>query len=253
MSERNLLVIDWDYFFVEESDKYPLMYDWGHREIPLFIEGLWPMRASSFLAKKVSLPRLSGLERTWWERFRFTAKAECFIHESNVMAAHPTVRGRGGWDNLYLFDAHHDAGYHDASEILRSATMDCGNWSLAYLGRGATHRVRYPKWKHWAFEAESKASLVDVFGQRIERQFDSEAETFPVFSRIFICRSGAWVPPWLDRQFFDFIARCPVKKKIIMEALGCRSWSWRKTRREAFKMKLLMSKNEADNLATRGR
>ena len=51
-NRKQLLVIDWDYFTpVKESlaPGWPL-YDWGHQESPVFIDGpAWQYRTADFL------------------------------------------------------------------------------------------------------------------------------------------------------------------------------------------------------------
>ena len=249
---RNLLVIDWDYFGVEESEKYPMMYDWGHREAPLFIEGLWPMRAAAFLARACPLPRLSGKQVGFWDRFRFARGAVCHVSESNVMAASDAILPTRlkTWDSVWLYDAHHDAGYRSFWEIYRSTTLDCGEWSLAFLSRGATHHVRYPRWKTWAFKVEPYAGFDELYRHRIDRAFDDEAPNPVRFTHVFVCRSGAWMPSWHDPAFFRFLADCPVPVNIL-DSLGVREWSWREARREARKMKLMLTTIDQQNTAQR--
>lgn len=36
-----------------------------------------------------------------------------------------------------------------------------------------------------------------------------------VFHRVFVCRSGAWVPPWADPGFFAFLEEAPLPKVAL--------------------------------------
>lgn len=203
----NLLVVDFDYFFPvpERGEMFLKYYDWGHNEsMPAGLqETLWSIRASDFLSGGHPLPQTSGLENTFWDRFTFADNAEACFADSNVYAY------RNDWlgvDNLYLFDAHHDCGYRPDSpkQVEMDGFVTCEDWMILYAVYGTHLKVFYPKWRTLAMELEPTPAIA------VHRQMDHEQPVDLVFDRLFVCRSGSWVPPWLDAAFDSFLASCPV-------------------------------------------
>lgn len=216
-----LLVVDWDYFFPnpleggELTDTSVLyLYDWGHKETPFFIESVWPLRAAGFLRRGLPLPGTSGEEIDFWSRFRFDPGVIMYVSESNADAARPEVLE--GVREIWLFDAHADCGYRgeeSLKKIFDAGSVDCEDWGLYAVSLGITLHVRYPQWKVGAFESEPVTGADVLFPGRVDRDID-EGDVFPLqFGRVFVCRSGAWVPPWLDEQFVRFVETAPVSKR----------------------------------------
>jgi hypothetical protein len=116
---RRLLVVDFDFFFVnpaETGDDPYFLYDWQHAETNNCRYVVWPVRAAGFFARGLPLPRCAGYE-TFWQRFpHLDQTAPLWIADSNAYAG---TLGRGvndtGWQQVWLYDAHHDAGYGPAS------------------------------------------------------------------------------------------------------------------------------------------
>lgn len=216
----HLLVVDWDYFFPNPFDggdhdavADSHLYDWAHAETLFHINRVWQTRASSFLYNGSSLPMCSGWE-TFWDRFTVAEDAPLFMAESNLYAATiPAGLGYSGsvtdvadwpWDSVWLYDAHHDCGYNTTLEAWRErGTITCEDWMLVHHEAGSKLHMRYPAWKTRAFEVEKRTRVP------VDRRFDDGAAPPVVFDAVFLCRSGAWVPPWCDHQFEDFASRYP--------------------------------------------
>jgi hypothetical protein len=115
----NLLSIDADFFFPEpHSGPELLLYDWGHRESPLFINDLWEIRASGFLRHDLPLPGLSDEVEGFWDQFQFKKNAKFYVSESHAFAATRDLSRRfhgkdKGPHSVWSFDAHHDLGYKE--------------------------------------------------------------------------------------------------------------------------------------------
>jgi hypothetical protein len=222
---KRLLVVDWDYFYprgFEMNDEYCAVmeargdsvwnYDWGHQENGMFIEMMWPIRASGFMRRGVDpLPSTTGEEITFWEQFSFAGDVEVFVGESNSYAAHPFVTGEEGSTDInevWLYDAHHDCGYrgHDPHEVVEKGEYECGNWMMLYWSHGARLYVRYPTWAEW----KKREFRMDLPKRSVNRRTaaPTNGPKGPI-DRVFICRSGAWVPPWVDEKFIDFVHACP--------------------------------------------
>jgi hypothetical protein len=211
---KRVLSVDWDYFFpVKTTDKDEwMLYDWGAREAPFFIDQIWATREAAFLRAGKPLPMTSGEEKGFWKRFKFSSDAKLFISESHVHMCHADVWEEIGFGaNILNFDAHHDAGYKDAdmtTPFTKDGAIHCGNWVIPHslLGGNKTSLV-YPNWKKDAFKQEPKPTLT------LKRKFDDGKDYSKPFDVVFVCRSGAWVPPWVDDDFRKFVAACPVKTR----------------------------------------
>ncbi len=226
---ERLLVVDWDYFFPNierpEDGKHMefLMYDWGHNEQrhrDIFLNHIWIGRAATFKAAGFPIPDTSRLEAAFWQRFRFSPKTELYYADSNVFAVDDTVAK--GIQGIWLFDAHHDSGYKGSiTDIINRGTVNCEDWMINYAGVQGLPHVRYPQWRHYAMQTEPEPLI------SIDRQVDDEQPMRRMFHRIFVCRSGAWTPPWVDSKFTDFIADCPVRQKHNLDGVSERSFNWK--------------------------
>ncbi len=226
-----LLSVDWDYFFPKveriEDGELPngknvfFMYDWGHKESGIFISYIWPHRAADFVRAGLELPKTSGLEREFWSRFRFSPHATMFYAESHSQAADPRVMRNV--TEVWSYDAHHDAGY-DADKLqdaMQRGHVTCEDWLAYYVIRGSKASVVYPKWRDYAVEEEIKPVI------QVDRVIDNGKSVPVTFDRVFVCRSGAWVPPWVDSEFDAFIKAAPMqRKRQIGDEMADRS-GWR--------------------------
>ncbi|WP_243093897.1 hypothetical protein [Thermus thalpophilus] len=197
-----LLVVDFDYFFpVPQDPRHPEahLYAWAHFETPYYLQEAWEARALAFLLRGLPLPQAQGW-KGFWERFNFTSGARLFYADSNALAFHPRVRE--GVEEVVLFDAHHDAGYR-----LLGEEPACDDWMVFYARAGARLAVYYPPWRNPSLEPEPQVPLA--------RALDPGGKVAGVFHRVFLCRSGAWVPPWVDPSFFAFLEAAPLPKEAL--------------------------------------
>lgn len=219
-----MLSVDWDFFFPKvermQDQRFPgefWLYDWGHQETVLNITTLWPIRAAGFMYASVPLPGLTGEERTFWERFQFSPDATLFVAESHAAAALEQVVG--GVTHVLSYDAHHDSGYKPerVRRMRETGRIECDEWLAYYRVRRAKRKVVYPRWRSYAMTFEDNPVMP------VTRVVDDGQPVAGVFDRVFICRSGAWVPPWVDDQFEGFVAACPVTSRTSVGRLVDRS------------------------------
>ncbi len=197
-----LLVVDFDYFFpVPQDPGDPLapLFAWAHFETPYYLLEAWEERALAFLLRGLPLPKARGWQG-FWGRFAFAPGAVLYYAESNALAFHPEVRR--GVEEVVLFDAHHDAGYRPLGEA-----PACDDWMVFYHRQGARLRVYYPPWRDPRLEPEPQVA--------VERLQDPGGAVPGVFHRVFLCRSGAFVPPWADADFL------PSWRPLL-----CPRWPW---------------------------
>ena len=217
----NVLVVDWDFFFPvtypgdEPGSPDWQLWDWGHdetRHAGLFLDFIWYSRAAGFIRAGRALPSMDGTQRDFWRRFRFTKHASLYVAESNALAADRRVLD--GATSVWLYDAHHDSGYQGENSlgaVHQRRGYICEDWMLAYWARGAETHMRYPQHRVNAFEREPHPWLEH---RGLDRKFDDGQPNPVLFSRVFLCRSGVWVPSWCDRDFEEFVETCPVRRKV---------------------------------------
>jgi len=80
--------------------------------------------------------------------------------------------------------------------------MDCSNWGV--VGREFCRIGRldlvYPAWRKNSEEDFVKGKLYHP------TTISYELPALSDYDKVFICRSGAWTPPWFDDQFEEFVA-----------------------------------------------
>ena len=218
-----LLSIDWDFFFRDQPEKKSQWtdYDWGHGEFPLFVDPLvWECRALSFTTNGLSLPMTAGFE-SFWSQFQFSGDSKLIVAESHSRAVASVVSE--GVSDVWNYDAHHDGGYNPKPpDECRDGIWTCEDWMIYYGLNGALLHVRYPQWKSRAFVLEGQPLFAHIdIGFHV-----SEEVRDLTFNRIFVCRSGAWVPPWCDQDFCRFIDACPIPVCMVLDDVSPRKGSF---------------------------
>jgi hypothetical protein len=107
------------------------------------------------------------------------------------------IAERESFSDIWNFDAHHDCGYGDG----KHGVIECDNWGLPFLINGTRVHVRYPRWRAYWREVEPKTEWP---GPGLDRATDTGQAMRRRFDTAFVCRSGAWVPAWLDDEWDRF-------------------------------------------------
>jgi len=207
----NVISLDFDFWL--EMPEFE-NYDWGFREAPFFMDYIWAMRAMDALARGVDLreqinlpkdePHPAEFLKLLMDRKLNVVRNSVAISESHVMAYKWFVRLK----DLHIIhiDAHHDFGYASGMRQL-----NCDNWVKYLVAKGKVKKITliYPKWRlrqvnEWengGIEAAEKLGVeVDVcYG--LEESLPRDLK----IRKMFICRSGAWVPPWMDEKFLSIV------------------------------------------------
>jgi hypothetical protein len=216
MSRKIYLSVDFDYFCHEED-----WWDWGHGETPLFQDLAWHTRVRMYeetLFEKFANP----LPSKFWEKlvelgYNFDTCESIKVSDSHLFAAHDFLDLTPGRVEIVNFDAHHDMGYADWKTLKKQwidkSRVDCSNWLLVLMHQldFLTAACVYPEWKgtrevskdrkpSW----ENTKSLRERFRYGVySEQYARELAGDVV--GVFIARSGAWMPPWHDQAFVDFV------------------------------------------------
>lgn len=207
---KNLLVVDWDYFFKVPQHPDPdwSLYDWGHKETPFFIGPVWVIRAATFMGAKGAVPTTTGEERDFWSKFKFSPTARIYVSDSNSYSASQVLRQ--DTSRVVLFDAHHDSGYGGGRVNYRKGIVTCDNWMMHY---SKAHRtVVFPDWLNRDMWGTPEQSIY----MATTKDYDFTRHTFDA---VHVCRSGAWVPPWLDQDFITFVNGFRTSQNILRRFL----------------------------------
>lgn len=228
-AELKLLVVDWDFFFPNpawsaEITEESMLYLWDHKEAPFFLGPVvWGNRATTFIRNELELPRCQGYEG-FWDRFKFNEDGVSVIYgDSNLHAGRllPSSLGldeeyetEDRWHTVSLWDAHHDSGYKSTGSYEAwdaTGRVSCEDWMLVHHGHGSRLQVTYPAWRKVVGQVEPEP-LVPV-----DRRVDDGTDPEDWYDAVYVCRSGAWVPPWCDDQFTEFMDQAPDSWPTLMD------------------------------------
>ena len=211
-----MLSVDFDFFFPEDQD-----WDWSHGEsfkYKFLDDMIWETRAAQFIAKGLALPSTSGDEVNFWKRFKFN-DAHLYYADSHVKII--TTELLMGINQIYNFDAHHDAFTFPSLEI------SAENWAVDLVPWIKVVHVA-PSW------SEKNSYCKPVV--HIKRYVDEGKPFKRVFDSIFVCRSGGWTPTWLEDKFWKFIEDCPTSFKSNMDNMTKREFSMENAAKDAAKI-----------------
>ncbi|HZU14889.1 MAG TPA: hypothetical protein VFB58_18785 [Chloroflexota bacterium] len=211
-----LLSVDWDYFVPSIDLEFagdagapvPYALSTGEYFSDDMLDALWDSRAAALLSRRIPLPGTSGEEESFWDRFSLAPDAALYYADSHAQAAHALFRA--GISEVWNYDAHHDCGYEGAlDDVERLGWVGCANWMCYYGRRGATLHVRYPAWRADAArrELEPLCPVDRAVGNDPPCRFDV----------VFVARSSAWTPHWLDHAFMRLLDGAPVTRRICLD------------------------------------
>ena len=208
-----LLSVDWDYFFPIPSNRdaqTTSLFDWGHREAPFFMgSDIWIIREAAFRLAGRERPDVNDQWRTFWRQFRFSPETFLYYGESHSWAVSDMIADQV--TEVWNFDAHHDLSYSPAAfQDAVEGKYDCGSWMVHYAKQGIPVHVRYPRWMDP--KRDGRPAMSQIFDMKTDRR--SDWRELPEFDLVFVCRSGAWVPPWADHKYSEFVDSCPVRRRL---------------------------------------
>lgn len=224
------LSIDFDYFVREDPS-----WDFGHGESAMYMDFLWAIRAGSCLARGMDLreetsPRKYAVPtpREFWEKiaglgFDFSGVKQASVADSHMYGFLAFDRRPQERTRIVHFDAHHDLGYRSIQKIrkiIQQERADCSDWLFHTIrSRKVQTSLVYPTWKGakewdllcdtWQASKGRDKALYSSALRFVHGNVWSETYVESLIGkveRVFICRSGAWVPPWLDGEFIRFVA-----------------------------------------------
>lgn len=232
---KRILSVDWDFFFPIPYDDDDYLYDWGHQENPLYISStLWSIRAAMFIRAKKKLPKTNGAEQDFWKNFNQLnlSKINLYYADSHVKITDLQPILSSFYYVVDNYDAHHDC-YVTPEQSIKDRYVDCSSWTLKFWSsKGSIHWI-YPQWMDKRRIKADQPVCVMASSKFVENPTPYRA---PVYDAVFVCRSGAWTPPWTDEQFLQFVADCPCKDKINLDSLKKREFNFRAVKEFAAKL-----------------
>jgi len=179
---KTLISVDFDYFCPEDPD-----WDLGHQENGLHLSMIWKTRG--FLESKM---RCDGRQVGFWDRIGVAGFPKVYVSESHLSAYHVALETKA--DHIVMFDA-----YHDCWPVGAGACYpQCHNWLKLWLRGSRRRTARWCRPDHSAF-GMPRAARLDLSGSQEVRVDRNDVVG------IHVCRSGCWVPPWLDKEFIGFV------------------------------------------------
>jgi hypothetical protein len=140
--------------------------------------------------------KTNGTEEGFWDRLgdSLDGAMPTYISDSHMYAYHLLK----GIDHVILVDAHHDCWKEDSLGLEKDqGKVYCHNWLRVWLSKGKRRRVTWiqPEWSKGLFEVPKD----------LRKRVTVESEIKGKIDRVHVCRSGCWTPPWLDKQFIQFV------------------------------------------------
>lgn len=200
------MTIDWDFF--SDSDAY----DFGHRENPFFIETIWQIRVVGN-PELVSDFHLVEHRKTFWEDLKklnlippILMTSESHLHAYPLFMAFPP-------DLVINFDSHHECYIVKDPKI-----VTCENWALSLLSKKKKMKMLWvqPPWVDNNLSGIPENLHERTSYCKLEELKGFLPETFDTIIS-HSCRSGSWMPPWLDEEFESFISESGAKRIDIPE------------------------------------
>lgn len=254
--------IDFDYF-VRELPKWDL----GHREEQVFIGPAWAARYGSIDLHRETNPLVHADAAPHKFDEELNKHGLRFYHTRNVGIAESHKEAspfllahskRVPADMLINFDAHHDC-YADYKRPHNPKEHDlsCENWLQLYMDARPTTRVVWvkPKW-NTPLNSEGQINRTKLGRSRPSKEGRRIDEVtllrdlnvqFGTVRNVFLCRSGAWVPPHLDPMFMLLVRLFSrrVKSAKILDRLVIRD-SYAMTAAQADERRGFMEKTIAE-------
>lgn len=207
-SNANILSIDWDYFMrVSIEDRLRLFPDSGSEMITdIMMNFIWTARYAEAIRHGKDIRKIGVISayHKVKEFLRCLPKDTTVYVADSHSYAYALCQSFGRPINIVNIDFHHDL--YDNGD-----TVDCGNWLLQLLRE---YRVEKALWvKRKDSEVEGGVACDNV---RVTEDIDSVLQI--KYDAVFMCRSGAWTPPHLDKKFMELCSVVPNGSLIVREA-----------------------------------
>lgn len=197
MNSIKVLSIDWDYFVDCPIDfKAANFPDGGNENLPEFVlDQVWMTRygqCSKLKDVKMDISEMAKL-RMMLKKIvnQYTTVVIADSHK-DIYKYLEELRQTNFPMDLYNIDFHHDV--YD----FQDDNVDCGNWLRLFMNAENGHdRDTFT----WIRREDSELSRNEIIDDNSCVGIPRDIST--PFQLIFLCRSGVWSPPHLDREFLS--------------------------------------------------
>lgn len=234
------MILDLDFDYLVKY--YPLIDDFGQQETPFFENEMWNMRFQTYMANphqplnlvnKITLDHethdlLLELIESLELKGRWGV-ADSHAHAYTYMKSHP----KKSYPIVHI-DRH-----DDLSEYNGEGNVHGGNWLRASLEENeeasaimiAQNKAELDKTRSKMFLEVHGREYIDYLFKHRDR-----------IDYLFLCRSPAWTPPWLDKAFLDLSKKILDKhgQPSLYSHIKRRVWDYKKELREAKKLRKQM-------------
>lgn len=201
-----VLSIDYDYFSNVDAETIAHCYPDGVDLTSQLSMYVWANRYSELNGQKAIMDSIKNSElllhsihKVLWDQQRTTKCVIANSHRHIYQAIESMVRPGQGIDIDHI-DFHHDCREETTDEI------DCGNWCRVIMN---DHPGTCVTWftRLAGYDAQQKPN--DLYKLLPIVQFDTlDMIQKKNYDLVFICRSDAWTPPHLDKQFEELVTIC---------------------------------------------
>lgn len=207
---NSLLSIDWDYFISTENQEILSSVENNRTIIDEWYKRYFKMDSRGIDIYKYY--RLSNEVETFWDKikqiFRIDENTKVFVSDSHKLSY--DIAKKFNCKKVYLFDAHSDLGYGGLPSL--KFEVNCANWLGHLLKQEQIIEANiiyspYTNERPEYFEQMNK--LFNIKYLKIKDLIDLSTNV------IHICRSGAWSPPWYDKDFIRFVKALNIPFKVI--------------------------------------
>lgn len=262
------ITIDWDFFCPEN-----VMWDMQHVESPLYLDFVWMTRGHL-----VDEYRTDGTEKTFWRWFYEALSGSEGLdgvpgfEDVTVGESHATVvKDPELWldsDTIITFDQHHDCwaipdGHRDEESGL-AQYVACHTWGRVWLENNPRHKLVwvYPDSMNLKksygpiLEPDHESDVCDLLYETEQLEilpckefrklalgfFDPDEDEL---TGLHICRSGCWVPPWLDEDFCAFVEASGLPARVVYDLTRERETAEERALWDPFRLRWTASAKEA--------
>lgn len=185
-----ILSIDWDYFIdASLSERMRMFPDGGTENVPLFVQNIiWSSHYKDGVEQiGIKEKEYEQIKKKLSNSFESVMIADSHKHIYDFIQ-HETF----GKIEIVNIDFHHDLyGYKEKHRT----DVDCGNWASKLFENG---NCQYT----WVKQSDSDDVLhVDLLKSIEVKEFDDILDE--EYDLVYICRSGMWSPPHLDKFFLE--------------------------------------------------
>jgi hypothetical protein len=221
------------YFTNSDGDKInsSWLFDWGRKYFhPDILSSLWRNRQNHWKSLGLKIEDEFNIipDRGCTTTDEFLAKLHNVtsindgevpiwafdLHSMVFYLARDLSDDRGKPIHVIHFDTHHDLGYSDYANIqqqIEKCKFEYGSWLFhaIHIGYVGSVEIVYPDWRGMNEWKNCKEAHIHQISDKIEvftwKKWKEKNVFYDDVGFVGVAKSTPWTPPWLDKQFLDFV------------------------------------------------